>query len=380
MITSDESIGRQLKDKEMEHSSQTHNPVVAQHEEGVQKNLISPDSTIGRQLKDKGMEHSSQTKWEKAAEEFCYVGKPQLWDGAKSPDIPSGTCRLHRLKIDGVHAGDALQHFPPDLYTRYPNTDTQTHEEMVNDLPSAMDKKMAPCKRVANSYCPQWFPAGYYQMAAIFLDSAKIPSKWEDRLKWLAVVAKLLTTPLNIIGEAFGPHWAIRSEFFSNIELREDGLMINNLYMTTPTTIQFIHYEWDEQERCFSYVSHGHFLTYTPKEDSPACQLVRNKGLRLMRLKKAQRAEAVELEKQLRKKKRQIRQAEQQMKRLLERPVQLLAELLTSVTEPTEETEHKPNITLVITEYEHKPTEAELYDQMVRADMEKVQRQRRRKR
>ena len=198
-------------------------------------------------------------------------------------------------------------------------------------------------------------------------------------MRLLNVVADLLTTPIEIIADAFAPDWAIHSEFFSNIEVLRSGEIANNIYMTTPSVIHYVSFVWDTSTKLYIYKCHGSFCPANPKHyiTTQATVMRGRCEARQHQIRKAQRKKAAELEKALRKKKRQIRQTEQHMKRLRELPVKLLDEMLSmSIHEQVADPDHEPNIRLVITEYEPKPTAAELYEQMVRDDMYKVQKQR----
>ena len=417
LITSDDNICSITKDKEMEHSSQPTQFKSAagagiscadfgargQRQMDCDINLIEPDDNICSITKDKEMEHSSQPTQHDAwalrrharrGSAFFEAGYERNYRTMLGPEpgMERRLMKIHDFSLHGVPSGTAFQLFPPDLYIRYPETESQTTEEMMRTLPEMMDKPMARCSRAHHSYWEDWFPAGAYQMIMICIgdgrlthvvngsqeEGGKIPSKWEDRRELLLAVADLIVTPIDVIADAFAPYWAIHSEFFSNIEVMESGVIANNIYMTTPAAIYFVHFVWDTSSKLYEYKSHGSFCPADPKQHSKTeATVLRAQQARQHQIRKAQRKKAVELEKALRKKKRQIRQTEQHMKRLRELPVKLLDEMLSmSIHEQVADPDHEPNIRLVITEYEPKPTAAELYEQMVRDDMYKVQKQR----
>ena len=430
LITSDDNICSITKDKDMEQSSKTQMSdvismllgaldmdlaaaVAAGHPASPDtvrslcrivrsKNLITPDDNICSITKDKDMEHSSQpTQYDawalrrhaRRGVAFVEAGYERTYRTMLGPEpgMERRLMKIHDFSLHGVPTGTAIQLFPPDLYIRYPETESQTTEEMMRTLPEMMDKPMARCSRLNHSYWEDWFPAGAYQMIMICIGGehathfaggcpagGKIPSKWEDRRELLLAVADLIVTPIDVIADAFAPYWAIHSEFFSNIEVMESGVIANNIYMTTPAAIYFVHFVWDTSSKLYEYKSHGSFCPADPKQHSKTeATVLRAQQARQHQIRKAQRKKAVELEKALRKKKRQIRQTEQHMKRLRELPVKLLDEMLSmSIHEQVADPDHEPNIRLVITEYEPKPTAAELYEQMVRDDMYKVQKQR----
>ena len=358
-------------------------------------NLIEPDDNICSITKDKDMEQSSQpTQLEDVLSQTGYERTYRTTLGPE-PGLERRLMKIHDISFHGVPTGTACQHFPPDLYIRYPNTESQTTEEMFKTLPEMMEKPMARCSRLTHSYCEDWFPAGAYQMVTICNkggettgydssgmahgSSGKIPSKWEDRTKQLLVVADIIMTPINVIADAFAPFWAIHSEFFSNVELLKSGDFANNIYMTAPSVIHYVQFIWDSSSKRYEYKSHGSFCPNDSREYRRGWSSTRARSQQAHQhqIRKAQRKKAAELEKALRKKKRQIRQTDQRLKRLRELPAKLLDEMASvSIHEQVADPDHEPNIRLVITEYEPQPTAAELYEQMVRDDMAKVQKQR----
>ena len=257
-------------DKDMEHSSQpnTSQTSTVPADGCFKKNLITPDDNICSITKDKEMEHSPQTiiADQQPAGQHLQDISDALADVCGKYDRTYRTMlgpepgqerrlmKIHDFSLNGVPAGSACQLFPPDLYFRYPKTESQTTEEMFKTLPEMMDKPMARCSRLHHSYWEDWFPAGAYQMVTICIggehathvvngsqeEGGKIPSKWEDRVRLLNVVADLLTTPIEIIADAFAPDWAIHSEFFSNIEVLRTGEIANTIYMTAPSVIHYV--------------------------------------------------------------------------------------------------------------------------------------------